>query len=401
MLKRLRAKFIVINMSIVTLMLCIILVMVYQFTKANLETASLRTMQNIAEHPLRPGLPQEPGEDVRLPYFVLYVGNQGELTTSGGYYDLTDNEFLKTLVDTIRSSSENFGVLEEYNLRYYRVHTPLNQFFVFADISSEIAALRSLLENCLLIGGVSFLIFLGISIFLAKWAVKPVDQAWQQQRQFVADVSHELKTPLTVIMTNAELIQNPEFDGESRTRFSRSILTMSHQMKGLIEQMLALARTEQPQSHVVYASVDFGKLVSDALLPFEPVFFEKGLTLTSQIQPGLTITGDEALLRQLLEILLDNAQKYAKDKGSTWVHLEKRRKGHCLLTVANEGKAIPQEELQHIFKRFYRTDKARSRNGSFGIGLSIAENIVEQHKGKIWAESKNGMNAFHVEFRCL
>lgn len=400
MIKQLRLKFILINMSIVTLMLCIILSMVYQFTRVNLETANLRTMRNIADHPIRPGIPKEPGEDVQLPYFVLQVGEQGELAASGGYYDLTDSEFLEELFATISATSENHGILEEYNLRYYRVNAPMNQYFVFTDISSEIATLQGLMRNCIMIGVLSFLIFLGISIRLAKWAVKPVDTAWKQQKQFVADASHELKTPLTVIMTNAELMQNMEFDEESRVKFSQNILTMSRQMRGLIEQMLVLARTEQIQSDTVYSAVDFSKLVSDAILPFEPVFFENNLVMETQIASGIKVNGAEAQLRQLLEILLDNAHKYSKEKGTTWVTLRTHRKSRCLLTVANEGDDIAKEDLKQIFKRFYRVDKARSRNGSFGIGLSIAEKIVMQHGGKIWAESKNGVNSFQVELRC-
>lgn len=398
MIKKLRLKFIVINMSIVTLMLGIILGMVYHFTRINMETSNLRTMRNIAERPLRPGIPNEPGDDVRLPYFVLRIGENGEMTAYGGYYDLTDDEFLTELFDTISRSSEEHGILEEYNLRYCRVGTPTNQYFVFTDISSEIAALNELMKNCILIGIVSFLIFLAISVWLAKWAVEPVETAWKQQKQFVTDASHELKTPLTVIMTNAELMQNMEFDEESRVRFSQSILTMSHQMRELVEQMLALARTEQTESSAVYTAVDFSRLVSDGVLPFEPVFFEQGLTMTTEIEEGIGVKGSEAQLRQLLEILLDNAQKYSKENGTTRVTLKSSRKGRCRLIVANEGEPIPQEELKQIFKRFYRADKARSRTGSFGIGLSIAERVVTQHKGKIWAESRGGFNSFCVEF---
>lgn len=339
MLKRLRIKFVVINMTIVTMMLCVILGMIFQFTKANLENENLRTMQSIASRPFSLGIPNEPGEDVRLPYFMIQVSAGGEIiTTSSGYFDLSDDKFLKELISTILVSPKNIGVIEEYNLRYYREVAPRSQRLVFTDISSELATLRGLMKNSLLVGGISFLVFLGISIQLAKWAVKPVDAAWKQQRQFVADASHELKTPLTVIMTNAELLQSPEFDGESRAKFAQSILTMSRQMKELIGQMLVLAKTEQTRSEMVYSSVDFSKVISDAILPFEPVFFEKGLELKTQIDDDIKVTGAESQLRQLVEILLDNAQKYSESDGTTWVTLKIRRKGHCLLTVANEEK---------------------------------------------------------------
>lgn len=204
------------------------------------------------------------------------------------------------------------GVIEKYNLRYYRVDTPLSRYLVFADITSEKATLSNLMKSSLAIGTISFLMFLGISIQLSKWAVKPVDLAWKRQRQFLADASHELKTPLTVIMTNAELAQSPEYDEENKQRFINSILTMSRQMRGLIEKMLQLARADNSDTKEITALVDFSKLVSDGILPFEPVFFEKGLTLKAQIQDSIKIIGEEGQLYQLMDVLLDNAQKYSK-----------------------------------------------------------------------------------------
>ena len=402
MIQKLRIKFVLINMSIIVVMLCIIFGFIYHFTKVKLESDSINMMRNIASHPSRRRMPNERPNDVRLPYFTLQIGSDGELiATGGGDFDLSDEDFLKKLFHAASTSPNHTGILEEYNLRYCRIVTPVDQFIVFADTSSELKTLHNLLRTCFAIGLFSFLVFLGISLLLARWAVKPVEQAWLQQRQFVADASHELKTPLTVIMTNAELIQNPDFDEESRAKFSASILTMSHQMKGLVEQMLELARSDNADDRLVFSQVDFSKLVSDALLPFEPVFFEKGLSLTAQICEGIEVNGDAARLRQVLDILLDNAQKYSLDGGNTNVILKKHGKGHCILTVSNEGDAISQEALKNLFTRFYRADEARSRTGSFGLGLSIAQSIVRQHKGRIWAESRHGRNSFHVLISCL
>ena len=234
MIKRLRLKFIVINMGIATILLSAILGLVFYFTSANLETESIRMMERIASQPFQMNAPGELGEDVRLPFFTLQLGPHGELLdASGGYYDLSDDAFLGGLAQAAAASPRRLGVLEEYNLRYYRSDAPMSRFLVFADISSERATLDGLRRTCLLIGGLSFLAFLWVSVLLSKWAVRPVERAWQQQRQFVAAASHELKTPLTVIMTNAELLQ----DEARRSTFSSSILTMSRQMRDLIEQM--------------------------------------------------------------------------------------------------------------------------------------------------------------------
>lgn len=402
MIKKLRLKFVIINMSFVTVMLCIIFGLMFYFTSANLEEESISMMQSIASRPFRIEVPNEQGKDIRLPYFTVQVGLQGELlATGGGYYDLSDRDFLEYLVKTTYTSAKTLGVIEEYNLRYYRVDTPIDRYLVFADISSERATLKNLMKSCLVIGGVSFFMFLGISILLSQWAVKPVELAWKQQRQFVADASHELKTPLTVIITNAELAQSPEYDDETRHRFINNILVVSRQMRTLIEDLLQLARADNTDTEENFTVLDFSKLVSDAILPFEPVFYENGLKLSVQIDNGIKVSGEEDLLYQLVNVLLDNARKYSFASGATWVTLRKEGRKRCLLIVANEGKNISPEEAKNIFKRFYRGDQARSRTGSFGLGLSIAESVVEKHKGRIWVKSSDGINYFYVELPCL
>lgn len=398
MTKKLRNKFIWITMSILTVMLCIILSMIWFFTKMNLENRSLHMMQDIAIDPFLQRVPNDLADDLRLPYFTLQIGPQGELiAVGGGYYDLSDEAFLEDLAEATFAESERMGIIEEYNLRYYRLNTPVRQVLVYADISSEQMTLSNLLKSCIFIGIACFLIFLGISFLLARWAVRPVEKAWEQQRQFIADASHELKTPLTVIMTNAELLQDPDNQDTDRAAFSANILVMSRQMRSLVEQMLKLARADSVQTDAVFSPVHFSRLVSDAVLPFEPIFFEKGLALETDIQEDVTLCGDSSQLRQVLDILLDNAAKYSCEKGTTRVTLGKTGKGRCLLTVANEGPKIPDDDLPRLFKRFYRADPARSRNGSFGLGLSIAESIILRHKGKIWAESSDHINTFFVE----
>ena len=398
MIRKLRAKFVVINMVIVTVMIGVIFGLIWHFTKANLENESLHMMESLAENPFQLGLPDEQGEDVRLPYFTLQISVTGDLiATGGGYYDLSDRDFLLNLIRAVAEQETQTGVLPDYNLRFYRTVTPLTQCIVFADMSSELRTLEALEKGCLLVGLAALLVFLGVSVLLARWAVHPVERAWQQQRQFVADASHELKTPLTVIMTNAELLQGGADEEDGQTQPAGRILTMARQMRTLVEDLLELARADSGQKSAVFQRLDFTGVVRDALLPFEPVFFEKGLTLESALDDGIAVSGDAAGLGQVVEILLDNAQKYSAPGGRTVVRL--RRQGHsrCVLSVANDGAPIAPEDLQNIFKRFYRVDKARSRTGSFGLGLSIAKTVVEKHRGKIWAESSGGVNTFFVQ----
>lgn len=273
-----------------------------------------------------------------------------------------------------------------------------NRIIVFADISSEVATMRNLIRNCCFIGLLSFIVFLVIAMFFASWAVKPVEDAWIQQRQFVSDASHELKTPLSVILTDAEMLKSRDFDEEKKKQFADNILTMSHQMRGLVESLLQLARVDNGAIQKAPEEIiDLSKLVSQEIMTFEVMFFEKGLMLTEDVQSGITIKGAPQYIKQVIEILLDNAQKYSDPNGTVKVSLEKTGAHKCLLSVSDPGDPISEENLKNIFKRFYRIDEARAMNHSYGLGLSIAKNIVKDHKGRIWAESKNGINTFKIE----
>ena len=400
MLRRLRFKFVLTNMAIVTIMLCSIFGLIYHFTAQSLERVSVTMMKSVAERPFHRDPPGGSSPNVNLPYFSLQISKHGELiATGGGFYDLSDEDYLDTLIAAVDATGEQTGTLKDYSLRFFRSDNHGDTCIVFADTSNERSTLKNMLEIFLLIGGLSFLAFLGISLLLARWEVKPVEQAWQLQRQFVADASHELKTPLTVILTNAELLQSEDEDAESRRQFSGSILTMARQMRGLVEQLLELARSDSSQSQPVFSAVDLSGLAADAVLPFEPVFYERGLSLKTEIEPELWVSGGEAQLRQVVDILLDNACKYSRPDGSVTVALRRLNRAHCLLTVANTGEPIPAQDLDRIFRRFYRVDKARtgSDSGGFGLGLSIAESIVARHRGRIWAESREGVNSFKVE----
>lgn len=409
MIQQLRHKFVAINMVIVTAVLLVMFVFVYRSTGASLEQQSLsmmetvlpegmeRTRQRLEQPPEAPpdGFRNRAGkEEIRLPCFTLRE-EDGTLTASGdAAFDLTDEAFLSELAQSVEGQER--GVLSAYSLRYLVRTTPAGSFTVFADISSEQATLRSLLRTCALVGAVSLLAFLGVSIALARWAVGPVERAWQQQRQFVADASHELKTPLTVITTNAELLKDPAADSAERLRCVDSILTMSSQMRGLVEGLLELARADNGSARMTFQSVDLSELAEDAVMGFEPVFFERGLTLESDIQPGISVNGSAQHLKQVADILLDNAQKYASPGAAARFTLQRTDKGRVLLTVANQGEPIPQQNLEKLFQRFYRADTARSMNHSYGLGLSIARSIVQQHQGRIWAESEGGWNRFLV-----
>lgn len=397
MIRKLRLKIIAVVMLVALLMLGVIFGLVYTMTKQNLRTQSISMMQAIAANPFEPVLPDEQPQQVRLPYFVLQRDFYGNLVAIGSsYYDLSNRTFLEQVTNAALSGEESIGELPNYNLRYYIAASGIPTRVIFADTSSEQQTLRGIVQTCAMVGAAALAALLALSALLAHWAVRPVDTAWQQQRQFVADASHELKTPLTVILTNAQLLQSGDFDEAHRTQFTDGIVTMAQQMRALVEGLLELARAENGQAVPSFVPVSFSTLVSDTALYFEAACFERGLQLQTQIQPDITVSGDGRLLQQVVEILLDNAQKYASG-GTIAVQLVRTGRSHCRLLVADEGDALSQETLKNIFKRFYRADPARTRTGSFGLGLSIAQAIVHEHRGRIWAQSAGGLNTFFVE----
>ena len=397
MIRKLRIKFVCVILGIVMLMLAMILGVVIHFTGQNMEMQSISMMRTIAAAPFQKGNLGKPPEEVRLPFFTVQIGNRGELLgVSGGYFDLTDREYIESIVNAALASEHNTAQLEDYQLRFLKEKSPRGYTIVFSDTTTESATLKNLYSICVLIFFVAMGVFLGVSILLSNWVIKPVATAWDQQRQFVADASHELKTPLSVIMANAELLENEDTVPDDRRKFSRNILSMTYQMRTLVENLLEMARVDNGTLKMQFAALDFSELVRDAVLSFQLLYEEKGQTLQSTIPEGITLQGSERHLYQVLDVLLDNALKYSVPEGHTNVEL--KRIGHsCLLTVSNTGEPISKEDLKNIFKRFYRADKARSLNGSYGLGLSIAEAIVEAHKGKIWAESELGYNTFFVQ----
>ena len=397
MIRKLRIKFVCVIMGIVMLMLAMILGVVIHFTGQNMEMQSISMMRAIATAPFQQGKLGKPPEEVRLPFFTVQIGNRGELLgVSGGYFDLTDREYIESIVNAALASEHNTAELEEYHLRFLKEKSPRGYTIVFSDTTTESATLKNLYSICVLIFFVAMGVFLGVSILLSNWVIKPVAVAWDQQRQFVADASHELKTPLSVIMANAELLANEDTIPDDRRKFSRNILSMTYQMRTLVENLLEMARVDNGTLKMQFAALDFSELVCDAVLSFQLLYEEKGQTLQNAIPDGITLQGSERHLYQVLDVLLDNALKYSVAEGHTNVEL--KRIGHsCLLTVSNTGEPISKEDLKNIFKRFYRADKARSLNGSYGLGLSIAEAIVEAHKGKIWAASEPGYNTFFVQ----
>ena len=396
MIKKLRIKFICVIMAIVMLMLGCILGVVIHFTAQNMEMQSISMMRSIASNPFQQSSLDKGSGEVRLPFFMVQISNRGELlSATGGYFDLTNLADLQQIVNAALTSDADTGRLEAHDLRYLKSRSPMGITIVFSDTATEEATLRNMVYVSLLIFAVATVLFLGVSILLSHWVIKPVSRAWDQQRQFVADASHELKTPLSVIMANAELMQSEETSETECRTFSHNILSMTYQMRSLVENMLEMARVDNGSVKMQFGVVDLSQVVCDAVLSFQLLFEDQGLGLESGIREEIFVHGSEQHLYQLMDIFLDNALKYSAPGGTVQVSLERSNRS-CTLRVSSPGQPISPADLKNIFKRFYRADPARAMNGSYGLGLSIAEGIVSAHRGRIWAESRDGMNTFFV-----
>lgn len=397
MIRSLRWKFVAINMSLVALVLMIvfatIVVSSYNEQRRGSEDA-LHAAMRLDIYTPSPKFEVGGGRGKKthesfLPVFTVLVDAQGNIQAQLDGHVSIDSEILIQAVEQAMAQQEASGVLPDVQLRYlYEQHGSYTKI-AFVDLAHEADAIRHLVSILLLVGAGGLIAFFAISLFLSAWALRPVARAWEVQRAFIADASHELKTPLTVMMANLALVSaHPRDTVESQAQWIENSRLEAVRMKQLVEQMLFLAKADA--DHVPTARLPFSltDVVWNAALSFEPVAYERGVSLNSQIAPDVTMLGDEAQIRQLVAILLDNACKYVEDKGAIECNLivsQERAK----LTVHNSGTQVPQAQLSRVFERFYRADSARARTeGGYGLGLSIAERIVAEHHGRIAANSE-------------
>ena len=233
-----------------------------------------------------------------------------------------------------------------------------------------------------------------VSTVLTNWIIKPVISSFEKQKEFIADASHELKTPLSVIIASSEVLE----DNPNEVKWLNNIKSEANRMNILIKNLLELASFEKKETYILKED-NLSKVVELAVLTFDAKAYEEGIKLESKIDGNIKLNFDSYSINELVEILLDNALKHA-DKKSTIVVSLKEQGNNILLSVTDTGDIIPKGEEEKIFERFYRLDKSRSRKENrYGLGLAIAKNIVLNHNGKISAESVGKVTTFKVLFK--
>ena len=307
--------------------------------------------------------------------------------------DLTSDD----IINITNQYNKSYSRIEDINLffaKYVLLLNSRNELIIIniEDINSK---LLFSLELSVLIFAMLELLTIYIVKILSNWLIKPVDEAFKKQKQFIFDASHELKTPLSVIMTSAEcLSKNPK-----ETKWLNNIQSETERMNKLVLDLLNLAKYENSCENRILAIADLSKLVEKSVLTFESVIYDKGLKLKYNIDNNIKFKCVDEEIKQLIEILVDNAIKHAYNNSTIIINLTKR-KDEISLVVKNRGTKIPKEEQSKIFERFYRSDNSRNRNENrYGLGLAIAKNIIANYNGKIHVECKNGYTSFISTFK--
>ena len=297
-----------------------------------------------------------------------------------------ESDVLNEASAIVNGLGDGIGTIDSLGLHYEKRTTDRAVYVAFADTSSTDSW-----KSLALTLGVSALgilaVFFVIALLLSNWALRPVKEAWESQRQFVADASHELKTPLTVILANNSiLLKHAQDTIASQSQWIESSQIEAENMQGLVNEMLELAQVES-RAAVHHEPVDFSDLVDGITLQFESVAFERGCQYNESIEEGIVVNGDATRLGKAVSTLVENGLKYVNEGGAVSITLKRNGK-NCLFEITNTGSAISAEDLPHIFDRFYRTDKARTSGaGGYGLGLAIAREIIREHDGGVTCTS--------------
>ena len=391
MIRHLRWKVVATNMLLLSLVLLIMFAAVFFISRGNYRK-NVQQQLNQALEQGDYGINQ-PGMD-SIPCFVAEVYGSGTVRVAGNsYYDLSDETKMTEIVTAALRQDSDSGTLDEFHLRYLRRAGYTTTAIAFTDTYLEYTSLRTLLAACSMVGCGALVVLFVCSYLLSGVVAKPIGAAWTQQEQFLSDASHELKTPLTVILSSAELLERSATQEQSV--YVDNIQAEGRRMKSRVEDMLTLFRAQKNAGKLPDTTADGAEVAVTEALRFEPVAFEAGHVLDYDIAPSLPVRGDSAKLGQALAVLLDNAVKYAA--SGTALPLDAARQGsRAVLTVANEGPDIPADKRERIFDRFYRADDARTDGDSFGLGLPIAKAIIDAHRGTLRCESSGGVTRFII-----
>ena len=325
--------------------------------------------------------------------FTIYTiildenGNYKELINNTNNDELNEDNIKEVANDIIKNHTDKVYIGNLYTNKYSYVFTNENTLIIMDNTKTNNSLLSQLFTN-ILIFILSEIVILIITYLLTKWIIKPVERSFEKQKIFVADASHELKTPLSVMIASCDAYFNDKDD-----KWVHNMKNESERMIKLVTELLDLAKTEQD---IPLYENNISNIIEGSILTFESLFYENKIKLKYEIEPNIKLLCNENLITELMSILIDNAIRHSKEKGKVFVNLYTKNK-QVILEVKNEGLPIKKEDEEKIFERFYKVDTSRNRNtNNYGLGLAIAKNIVETHKGEISAHSEDGYTTFKI-----
>ena len=334
-------------------------------------------------------------------YLVEFSSDGSAVGIMNDVKPVMSDEALKNLAAQLMTGGKRRGISGRMIYRIASDESSGRSYVAMMDNTLIDGSMKTLIMNTVVFGAVALIILFFVSLKASKEIMKPVEDTYQKQKQFISDAGHELKTPISTVSANAEILQREI----GNNRWLDNILYENRRMKELVTGLLDLSRTENVEA--VHTDVDFSRIVTGGILPFDSTAFEKGLLLESDIEQDIHLEGDPNQLGQLVATLLDNAVSHAEktqnaneSAGKILVTLQEEDKC-AVLKVTNPGKEIPAEERDRIFERFYRTDSSRELNGHYGLGLAIAKAVVTAHEGEIKVECDNGITTFIVRIPTL
>lgn len=342
---------------------------------------SMQRPQKNAPGPPRQMSPELPYESR---YFSVLLDQEGDIiSTNVGKIAAVDASEAAVYAQTVLEGGRERGFLDHY--RYLVYTTERETHIIFLDCGRSLGNFRTFLLTSIAMSAAGLFAVLLLLVFLSRHIVKPFSDNYEKQKRFITDAGHELKTPLTIIDADAEVLEMDYGENE----WLRDIQLQTKRLAELTNSLILLARMEEEHPKTELVDFPLSDMVEETLDGFQALARTRGRRLDSSIQPMLSFCGDEKALRRLVTILLDNAIKYANDGGRISLQLE-QKKNTIYLRVFNTAESVPRDALNHLFDRFYRMDQSRnSQTGGYGLGLSIAAAIVNLHKGKISASTQD------------
>lgn len=348
---------------------------------------------NLAKREPKPGMSGKKDfrdkDEYRLSsFYSVVISQDGSMLVAENGNEIYSNEELLELAGEVNVKTDNIGTIG--SLMYYKEDKGGYTLVAFLDNRLNQKSMSALLKYTLYGGILAIVVFFFLSVYLARMIIRPLEENYMKQKQFISDAGHELKTPISVVSANAELLAREI--GENQ--WLANIQYENERMGSLVTQLLDLARMEHvtPQME----TVDFSHLVSGETLPFESVIYENKMVFNCEIRDNIIVHGNPMQLKQVTAILLDNAVKHSAAGGEIWLSLKKEH-GRAVLSVINAGDEILPEQCKHLFDRFYRIDEARNgEDKHYGLGLAIAKVIAVGHHGKIEVKCHDGKVQFII-----